>query len=73
MVPHIAFRRNYLSQLRTLLPLPVVQPTAGVVSPDSSGAGSLRPGDYPEVVIGMPRKTVLTDGGDQCVWRSRPL
>ena len=36
-LPYIAFRRNYLSQLCTLLP--VVQPMAGVVSPDSSGSG----------------------------------
>ena len=28
-LPHIAFRRNYLSQLRALLPLPAVLPTAG--------------------------------------------
>ena len=40
-LPHIAFRRNYLSQLRALLPLPVALSTAGVVSPDSSGSGSM--------------------------------
>ena len=28
-LPHIAFRQNYLSQLRALLPLPAVLPTAG--------------------------------------------
>ena len=56
-LPHIAFRRNYLSQLRTLLPLPVALPTAGVVSSDSSSSGSLHPGDSPEVVIGPPRTT----------------
>ena len=56
-LPHIAFRRNYLSQLRTLLPLPVVQPTDGVVSPDSSGSGSIRPGDSSEVVDRSPRTT----------------
>ena len=39
-LPHIAFRRNYLLQLRALLPLPVAPPTARVVSPDSSGSGS---------------------------------
>ena len=32
---HIAFRRNYMSQLRALLLLPAVLPTAGV-SPNSS-------------------------------------
>ena len=41
-LPHIAFRRNYLSQLHALLPLPVVQPTDGVVSPDRSCSGSFR-------------------------------
>ena len=28
-LPHIAFRRNYMSQLHALLPLPAVLPTAG--------------------------------------------
>ena len=51
--PHIAFQTD-LSQLCTLLPLPVALPTAGVASPDSSGSGSLRPGDSPEVVTGPP-------------------
>ena len=54
-LPHIAFWRNYLSQLHALLPF--LQPTAGLVSPDSSGSGSLRPGDSPEVMIGTPRTT----------------
>ena len=52
---HIAFRRNYLSQLRALLPLPVASPAAGVVSPDYSGSGSARFGDSPEVVVRPPR------------------
>ena len=56
-LPHIAFRKNYLSQLCALLPLPVALPPAKVVSPDSSGSGSLHPGDYPEVVIGPLRTT----------------
>ena len=30
-LPHITFRRNYLSQLRALLPLPVALPADGVV------------------------------------------
>ena len=55
--PHIAFRRNYLSQLRALLPLQVIQPADGVVSPDSSSSGSLRPGESPEVVDMSPRTT----------------
>ena len=54
---HIAFRRNYLSQLRALLPLQVVQPADGVVSPDSSSSGSLRPVESPEVVDQSPRTT----------------
>ena len=47
---YIAFRRNYLSQLRALLPLQVVQLADGVVSPDSSSSGSLCPAESPEVV-----------------------
>ena len=39
-LPHIAFQRNYMSQLRALLPLLVVLPTAGV-SPESSSSSSL--------------------------------
>ena len=46
-LPHIAFRKNYLSQLRALLPLPVGLPPARVVSPDSSGSGLLCLGDSP--------------------------
>ena len=56
-LPHIAFRRNYLSQLCALLPLQVVQPADGVVSPDSSSSGSLRPAESPEVVDKSPRMT----------------
>ena len=56
-LPHIAFRKNYLSQLRALLTLPVALPPARVVSPDSSGSGSLRPGDSPEVVLRPTRTT----------------
>ena len=69
VLPHIAFRRNYLSQLRMLLPLPVASPAAGVVSPDSSGSGSARLSDSPEVVVWPPR----TGGDDQYVGRSWPL
>ena len=56
-LPHIAFQKNYLSQLRTLLvlPLPVALPPGRVVSPDSSGL--LRSGDSPEVVLGPTRTT----------------
>ena len=42
-LPHIVFCRNYLSQLRALLPSPVALPPARVVSPESSGSGSLHP------------------------------
>ena len=56
-LPHIAFQKNYLLQLRALLPLPVGLPPARVVSPDSSGSGLLRPGDSPEVVLGPTRTT----------------
>ena len=48
-LPHIAFRKNYLSQLCALLPLPVG------LQPDSSGSGLLRSGDYPEVLLGPTR------------------
>ena len=54
-LPHIAFRRNYLSQLRALLPSPVTLPPVRVVSPESSGSGSLRPVSSPEVVLGPAR------------------
>ena len=50
-LPHIAFRRNYLLKLHVLLPSPVTLPPARVVSPDSSGSGSLRPVSSPEVVL----------------------
>ena len=56
-LPHIAFRRNYLSQLRALLPLQMIQPADGVVPPDSSISGSLRTGESPEVVDKSHRTT----------------
>ena len=56
-LPYIAFRRNYLYQLRALLLLQVIQPVDGVVSPDSSTSGSLRPGESPKVVDKSPRTT----------------
>ena len=54
---HVAFRRNYLSQLRVLLPVPVAQPAAGVVLPDSSGSSSSHSAESPEVVEKLPRTT----------------
>ena len=56
-LPHITFRKNYLSQMRALLPSPVTLPPAWVVSPESSVSGSLRPVDSPEVVLGPARTT----------------
>ena len=56
-LPHIAFRKNYLSQLRTLLPLQVAQHVDGVLSPASTGPRSLRPAGSPEVVGKSPRTT----------------
>ena len=49
-LPHVAFRRNYMSQLRALLPLLVAQPTNGVLSPVSTGPGSLRQASSAELV-----------------------
>ena len=54
---HIAFRKNYLSQLRALLPLPVGLPPARVVLPDSSGSRLLCLDDSPEVLHGPTRTT----------------
>ena len=45
-LPHIAFRRNYMSQLRALLPLPAVLPIAG---------SSMCPAGSPEAVVASPR------------------
>ena len=56
-LPHIAFRWNYLSQLRARLLLPAVPPVVGVVSPDSSSSGSLCPAGSPEVLDRSPRTT----------------
>ena len=52
-LPHIAFRWNYLSQLRARLPLPAVLPAVGVVLPDSN-SGSLCPAGSPEVMDRSP-------------------
>ena len=41
-LPHVAFRRNYVSQLCALLPLPVAQPMDSVLSPVSTGPGYVR-------------------------------
>ena len=44
-------------QLRALLPLPVAQPTNGVLSPVSTGPGSLRQASSAELVGESPRRT----------------
>ena len=46
-----------MSQLRALLPLPVAQPTNGVLSPVSTGPGSLRQASSAELVGESPRRT----------------
>ena len=56
-IPHVAFRKNYMSQLRALLPLPVVQPVDGVLSPASTGPRPLRPAGSAEFVGKSPRTT----------------
>ena len=56
-LPHIAFRRNYMSQLRTLLPSPVAQPRDSVLSPVSTGPVSLRQASSAELVGKSPRRT----------------
>ena len=55
-VPHVAFRRNYMSQLRALLPLPLVPLTEGI-SPDP-GCSSV--GDSPDVMNDSSRPSRLT-------------
>ena len=67
-LPHVAFRKNYMSQLRALLPVPVAQPVDGVLSPASTGPRSLHPAGSAEFVGKSPgRPDVLRDGCDRCV------
>ena len=49
-----------MSQLRTLLPLPVAQPVDGVLSPASNGPRSLRPAGSAEFVGKSPRTSRRT-------------
>ena len=51
------FRRNYMSQLRALLPLPVAQPMDSVLSPVSTGPGAIRQASSAELVGESPRRT----------------
>ena len=55
-VPHVTFRRNYMSQLRALLPLPAVPLTEGR-SPDP---GSSSVGDSPDVMNDSSRPSRRT-------------
>ena len=55
-VPHVAFRRNYMSQLRALLPLPAVPLTEGR-SPDP-GSSSVE--DSPDVMTDSSRPSIRT-------------
>ena len=50
-LPHVAFRRNYMSQLRALLPLPAVLPIEGG-SPDPACSSVV---ESPDVVCASPR------------------
>ena len=54
-LPHVAFWKNYMSQLHALLPLPVAQPVDGVLSPASTGPSSLSPAGSTEFVGKSPR------------------
>ena len=56
-LPHIAFRRNYMSRLRALLPSSVAQPQDSVSSPVSTGPVSLRQASSAELVGESPRRT----------------
>ena len=55
-LPHIAFRRNYMSQLRALLPLPAVLPIEGG-SPDLACSSVV---EAPDVVCASPRPSRRT-------------
>ena len=50
-LPHVAFRKNYMSQLRALLPLPAVKPIeGGLADPECSSVV-----DSTDVVCASPR------------------
>ena len=53
-LPHIAFCRNYLKQLRAMLPLPTVLPMAGG-SPDAACSTLPCAAESPDVVCASPR------------------
>ena len=54
---HVAFLRNYMSQLRALLPLPVAQPMDSVLSPVSTGPGSVCQASLAKLLGESPRRT----------------
>ena len=56
-LPHIAFRRNYMSRLCALLPSSVAQPKDEVLSPVSIGPVSLSQASSAELVGKSPRRT----------------
>ena len=65
-IPHVAFRRNYMSQLRALLPLPAVMPIEGG-SPDPACSTMIK---SPDVVCASPRPSrCALAGGQLGSWR----
>ena len=66
-LPHIAFRKDYMSRLRTLLPSPVTQSKDSVLSPVSTGPVSLRQASSAELEVESPRRTIYAK------WRIRPV
>ena len=56
-LPHIAFRKNYMSRLHALLPLPVAQPQDSVSSPVLTDPVSVRQAGSAELVEESPRRT----------------
>ena len=65
-LPHVAFRRNYMSQLRALLPLPTVLPIEGG-SPNPTCSSLPCAVESPDVVCASPRPSRRTIG------RRRPI
>ena len=65
-LPHVAFRRNYMSQLRALLPLPTVLPIAGG-SPDAACSTLPCAAESPDVVCASPRPS------RRAIGRRRPV
>ena len=65
-LPHVAFRINYLSQLRDLLPRPTVLPTAG--GPSDAACSTLPcAAEPPDVVCASPRPS------RRAIGRRRPV